>query len=144
MPNVACFCRMRILHAAHAVLSHTCHMPSVDDITACVWPWQYILVSVKTDVPVMFAGTEEPAAYGDLHSIGAIGGEKNKAVSSTFVPVIDLSERRIMHASTLLCLHVAGQISKLIMDVVEAKFKVPSDRFYLTVRLLQAPMKPLF
>jgi phenylpyruvate tautomerase len=42
---------------------------------------QYVLVTLKTDVPVMFAGTEEPAAYGDLHSIGAIGGEKNKEAS---------------------------------------------------------------
>ena len=30
--------------------------------------------------PVMFAGTEEPAAFGELFSIGAIGGDKNKQV----------------------------------------------------------------
>lgn len=51
--------------------------------TVLLCPSQYVLVTLKTDVPVMFAGTEEPAAYGDLHSIGAIGGEKNKEVSST-------------------------------------------------------------
>lgn len=28
----------------------------------------------------MFAGTEEPAAFGELFSIGAIGGDKNKQV----------------------------------------------------------------
>ena len=30
--------------------------------------------------PVIFAGTEEPAAFGELFSIGAIGGDKNKQV----------------------------------------------------------------
>jgi len=41
---------------------------------------QYVLVTVDSGKPVMFAGTEEPAAFGELFSIGAIGGDKNKQV----------------------------------------------------------------
>jgi len=38
------------------------------------------MVSLQTDKPMMFGGTEEPCAYGELVSIGAIGGDKNKKV----------------------------------------------------------------
>jgi phenylpyruvate tautomerase len=41
---------------------------------------QYVLVTLNASKPVMFGGTEEPAAYGELLSIGAIGGGKNKQV----------------------------------------------------------------
>ena len=41
---------------------------------------QYVLVTVDSGKPVMFASTEEPAAFGELFSIGAIGGDKNKEV----------------------------------------------------------------
>ena len=54
---------------------------------------------------MVFGGTEEPTAFGELFSIGAIGGDKNKT------------------------------ISKLVSDIVTSKFGVPSDRFYLVVRL---------
>ena len=64
---------------------------------------QYVTVSLKTDTPMVFGGTEEPTAYGELLSIGAIGGDKNK------------------------------KISKLVADILTSKFGVPSDRFYLTV-----------
>ncbi len=62
-----------------------------------------MMVNIHTDSPLIFGGTEEPAANGTLHSIGAIGGEKNKA------------------------------ITKAIQDIVTAKLGVPNDRFYLAV-----------
>ena len=61
-----------------------------------------MLVSLRTDVPMAFGGTEAPCAYGELLSIGAIGGAKNRA------------------------------ISKAIADVVSAKLGVGADRFYLS------------
>lgn len=67
-------------------------------------PESYVLVAVHTDTPLSFGGTEEPAALGELVSIGAIGGAKNAA------------------------------ISKSIADVVSAKLGVSSSRFYLTFR----------
>ena len=65
-------------------------------------PESYVLVSLRTDTPLLFGGTEAPAAYGELLSIGAIGGAKNKA------------------------------ISKAIADVVSAKLGVDANRFYLS------------
>jgi phenylpyruvate tautomerase len=38
------------------------------------------MCSVTTDKPMIYSGTEEPCAFGELISIGAIGGDKNKAV----------------------------------------------------------------
>ena len=63
-----------------------------------------MMVNIQTDSPLVFGGTEEPAANGTLHSIGAIGGDKNKA------------------------------ITKAIQEIVTAKLGVPNDRFYLAVR----------
>lgn len=65
-------------------------------------PEAYVLVSLRSGTSLCFGGTEEPAAYGELLSIGAIGGEKNKA------------------------------ISKSISEVVSAKLGVPASRFYLS------------
>ena len=103
----------------------------------------------------MFAGTEEPAAFGELFSIGAIGGDKNKQVGHrelrnwSHAAIIwqheldgVLSGLRLSHSSTLACIclaqtqmltNVAMQISKIISDVVSSKLGVPSDRFYLSV-----------
>lgn len=64
------------------------------------------MVNIQTDSPLTFGGTEEPAANGTLHSIGAIGGEKNKA------------------------------ITKAIQEIVTAKLGVPNDRFYLAVSVV--------
>ena len=65
-------------------------------------PESYVLVTLRSGTPVCFGGTEEPAAYGELLSIGAIGGEKNKG------------------------------ICKAISDIVTAKLGVPANRFYLS------------
>ena len=66
-------------------------------------PESYVLVSLRTDVALSFGGSEAPAAFGDLLSIGAVGGAKNKT------------------------------ISKAVSDVVTAKLGVPSSRFYLSI-----------
>jgi len=66
-------------------------------------PESYVLVSLRADVALCFDGTEAPAAYGELLSIGAVGGAKNK------------------------------DISKAVSDVVTAKLGVPSGRFYLSI-----------
>ena len=36
-------------------------------------PEQYVMVSLNAGKPMCYAGTEEPCAYGELISIGAIG-----------------------------------------------------------------------
>ncbi|KAK9830211.1 hypothetical protein WJX72_010356 [[Myrmecia] bisecta] len=64
-------------------------------------PESYVLVTLRTDTPTCFGGSEAPAAYGELLSIGAIGGDKNKSISAA------------------------------ISEVLKVQLGVPSDRFYL-------------
>ena len=45
-------------------------------------PESYVQVELKTDVPMVFGGTDEPTAACTLSSIGAIGGDKNKDISA--------------------------------------------------------------
>ena len=59
----------------HAPLSPACPPARPP---ACL---QYVMVSLQTDKQMMFGGTEEKCAYGELVSIGAIGGDKNKKAS---------------------------------------------------------------
>lgn len=89
----------------------------------------------------MFGGTEAPAAYGELLSIGAIGGEKNKSVSPPTASQLGLPvchKRKVLPVGPPLALihpdAMTGlQISKLVADILETKLGIPSDRFYLTV-----------
>lgn len=52
---------------------------------------QYVLVTLNAGKSVMFGGTEAPAAYGELLSIGAIGGEKNKSVRPPIAPGVEIN-----------------------------------------------------
>jgi len=45
-------------------------------------PEAYVMCTVTLDQPMVFGGTEDPCAFADIHSIGSIGGEKNKQVCS--------------------------------------------------------------
>lgn len=47
------------------------------------------MVSVTTDKPMLFGGSGEPCAFGELISIGGIGGEKNKAISAALMAVVE-------------------------------------------------------
>lgn len=62
-----------------------------------------VLVQLHLGQYLSFAGTEEPAAYATLLSIGAISPSQNKA------------------------------ISKLVSDILQAKLSVPPNRYYLSV-----------
>jgi hypothetical protein len=64
---------------------------------------QVVLVQLHLGQCLSFAGTEDPAAYGTLLSIGAISPSENKATS------------------------------KLISDILLASTSVPPNRFYLSV-----------
>lgn len=71
------------------------------------WPaiWcetlQYVMVVLKGSVPMAFGGTEEPAAYGELVSIGGLNPDTNKKLSAA------------------------------IASILETKLSVPKDRFFL-------------
>eukprot|EP00244_Chara_vulgaris_P014965 TRINITY_DN977_c0_g1_i1.p2 TRINITY_DN977_c0_g1~~TRINITY_DN977_c0_g1_i1.p2 ORF type:complete len:116 (-),score=18.47 TRINITY_DN977_c0_g1_i1:374-721(-) len=51
-------------------------------------PEAYVLVSVKGGVPLSFGGTEEPAAFGEMISIGGIGGAVNKNLSAAITDIL--------------------------------------------------------
>ena len=62
---------------------------------------QYVMVVLKGSVPMAFGGTQEPAAYGELVSIGGLNPDVNKKLS-------------------------AG-----IASILESKLSIPKSRFYL-------------
>eukprot|EP00250_Pteridium_aquilinum_P028454 c3718_g1_i1 orf=373-720(-) len=64
-------------------------------------PEQYVMVLLRGGVPVMFAGSEEPAAYGEIISIGGLGPSVNKSISAA------------------------------IAAILESKLSIPKSRFYL-------------
>ncbi|GMH43619.1 hypothetical protein BSKO_11541 [Bryopsis sp. KO-2023] len=64
-------------------------------------PEKYVLISVTTEKPMSFGGTEDPCAYAELISIGKLGLEENK------------------------------KISAVLSECVSVKLGVPSNRFYI-------------
>ncbi|KAL8517169.1 hypothetical protein ACS0TY_015400 [Phlomoides rotata] len=64
-------------------------------------PEAYVMIVLKGSVPIAFGGTEEPAAYGELVSIGGLSGDVNKKLSAA------------------------------IANILETKLSVPKARFYL-------------
>lgn len=64
-------------------------------------PEAYVMVQLKGSVAISFGGTQEPAAYGELVSIGGLGSDTNKKLSAAI-------------AATL-----------------ESKVNVPKSRFYI-------------
>ncbi|GAB2291754.1 hypothetical protein Dimus_026007 [Dionaea muscipula] len=64
-------------------------------------PVAYVMIALKGSVPMAFGGTEQPAAYGELLSIGGLNIHTNKKLSSA------------------------------ISSILEKKLSVPKSRFYL-------------
>lgn len=70
------------------------------DVTLLVFP-QYVMILLNGGVPIAFAGTEAPAAYGELISIGGLGPSVN------------------------------GKLSSTIAEILQTKLSIDSDRFYI-------------
>ncbi|XP_058755588.1 uncharacterized protein LOC131628992 [Vicia villosa] len=51
-------------------------------------PESYVMIVLNGGVPIAFGGTEEPAAYGELISIGGLGPTVNGKLSSTIAEII--------------------------------------------------------
>ncbi|KAJ4842853.1 hypothetical protein Tsubulata_041425 [Turnera subulata] len=64
-------------------------------------PESYVMVVLKGSVPIAFGGTQEPAAYGELASIGGLNPTVNKKLSAA------------------------------IASIVETKLNVPKSRFFI-------------
>ncbi|GER41788.1 macrophage migration inhibitory factor family protein, partial [Striga asiatica] len=64
-------------------------------------PESYVMILVNGGVPISFGGTEEPAAYGELVSIGGLGPTVN------------------------------GKLSATIAEILQTKLSIDSARFYI-------------
>ncbi|KAL9374435.1 hypothetical protein Peur_034055 [Populus x canadensis] len=51
-------------------------------------PESYVMIVLKGSVPISFGGTEEPAAYGELVSIGGLSSDVNKKLSSAISTIL--------------------------------------------------------
>ncbi|OMP07774.1 Macrophage migration inhibitory factor [Corchorus olitorius] len=51
-------------------------------------PESYVMILINGGVPMAFAGTEAPAAYGELISIGGLGPSVNPKLSSTLADIL--------------------------------------------------------
>ncbi|XP_021815867.1 macrophage migration inhibitory factor homolog isoform X1 [Prunus avium] len=69
----------------------------------------YVMILLNGSVPMAFAGTEEPAAYGELISIGGIGPSVN------------------------------GKLSSTIAEILETKLSIDSSRFYIKFYDVERP-----
>ncbi|KAF5953689.1 hypothetical protein HYC85_006545 [Camellia sinensis] len=50
---------------------------------------KYVMIGLKDSVPIAFGGTEEPAAYGELVSIGGLTPDVNKNLSAVFSTILE-------------------------------------------------------
>ncbi|KAF3634065.1 2-methoxy-6-polyprenyl-1,4-benzoquinol methylase [Capsicum annuum] len=64
-------------------------------------PESYVMILLNGGVPIAFAGTEAPAAFGELISIGGLGPSVN------------------------------GKLSSTIAEILQTKLSIDSDRFYI-------------
>lgn len=51
-------------------------------------PESYVMILLNGGTPIVFAGTEEPAAYGELIAIGGLGPGVNGKLSSTIAEIL--------------------------------------------------------
>ncbi|KAK4755446.1 hypothetical protein SAY87_009203 [Trapa incisa] len=52
-------------------------------------PEAYVMIVLKGTVPIAFGGTEQPAAYGELVSIGGLDGDVNKKLSAAIAAILE-------------------------------------------------------
>uniref|UniRef100_A0ACD6A7U2 Uncharacterized protein n=1 Tax=Avena sativa TaxID=4498 RepID=A0ACD6A7U2_AVESA len=61
-------------------------------------PECYVMVSINGSAPTSFAGTEEPAAYGEMLTIGGLGrvnGELSAAIAEILEAKLSISGSRL-------------------------------------------------
>ncbi|XP_020593739.1 macrophage migration inhibitory factor homolog isoform X1 [Phalaenopsis equestris] len=52
-------------------------------------PEAYVMIVLKGSVPISFGGTQEPAAYGELVSIGGLNPDVNKKISGAIATILE-------------------------------------------------------
>ncbi|KAG5243128.1 macrophage migration inhibitory factor [Salix suchowensis] len=52
-------------------------------------PANYVMIVLKGSIPISFGGTQEPAAFGELVSIGGLNPDVNKNLSSAIASILE-------------------------------------------------------
>ncbi|XP_008464236.1 uncharacterized protein LOC103502167 isoform X3 [Cucumis melo] len=52
-------------------------------------PENYVMIVLKGSVPMSFGGNEQPAAYGELVSIGGLNPDVNKKLSGAIATILE-------------------------------------------------------
>ncbi|XP_058729006.1 uncharacterized protein LOC131601249 isoform X2 [Vicia villosa] len=52
-------------------------------------PESYVMIVLKGSVPISFGGNEQPAAYGELVSIGGLNPDVNKKLSAAIAAILE-------------------------------------------------------
>ncbi|XP_023903302.1 uncharacterized protein LOC112015170 isoform X2 [Quercus suber] len=52
-------------------------------------PESYVMIVLKGSIPIAFGGTEQPAAYGELVSIGGLNPDVNKKLSAAIATILE-------------------------------------------------------
>ncbi|KAH8484812.1 hypothetical protein H0E87_026537 [Populus deltoides] len=52
-------------------------------------PESYVMIVLKGSVPISFGGTEQPAAYGELVSVGGLNSDVNNKLSSAIATILE-------------------------------------------------------
>ncbi|CAM8971646.1 unnamed protein product [Rhodiola kirilowii] len=91
---------------AFLLLLSSIHHLSTAVLLPCSWCWclvdcTYVMILLNGGVPIAFAGTEEPAVYAELVSIGGLGPGVN------------------------------GKLSSTIAEILQTKLSIESSRFYI-------------
>ncbi|KAF5731350.1 macrophage migration inhibitory factor [Tripterygium wilfordii] len=87
-------------------------------------PESYVMILLNGGVPIAFGGTEVPAAYGELISIGGLGQGVNGKLSSTIADIfqtklsIDSTWLLLLKHFWLCCINFPRNHVLLVWDVI--------------------------
>ncbi|KAJ4807531.1 Macrophage migration inhibitory factor [Rhynchospora pubera] len=103
-------------------------------------PQNYVMVVLKGSVPICFGGTEQPAAYGELVSIGGVDPVTNKKISSGIATILSkmlsipksrffllfFDTRQILHKNllTVCMLYIRSKFNPRTLDVMRINYEL--------------------
>ncbi|KAH7567865.1 hypothetical protein JRO89_XS07G0170300 [Xanthoceras sorbifolium] len=78
-----------ILSEATSTVASIIGKPEAETRTRVIAVVAYVMIVLKGSVPIAFGGTEQPAAYGELVSIGGLNPDTNKKLSAAIATILE-------------------------------------------------------
>ncbi|CAN6576062.1 unnamed protein product [Malus baccata var. baccata] len=78
-----------VLSEATSTVAKIIGKPEAEISRECRRRKRYVMIVLKGSVPISFGGTEEPAAYGELVSIGGLNPDVNKKLSAAIAAILE-------------------------------------------------------